>query len=331
MTDTAARLDAIADGFRDAQLLLTANRLGLFAAIGRGVAGAEELAERLGADRRGMRVLCDALAALGLLDKDAAGGYRNGELALAHLLPDSPRPRAAMLAHRARIYDRWGKLADAVVGGAPVPDEALDPRLAEDAEAFARAMADVGRESAVATAAALDLDGVGRLLDLGGGPGLYAIELARRNPGLTAAVFDRPDTVGVARGNIERAGLAGRVGTVAGDLFEDDLGGPWDLVFASNLVHIYSADDNRRLVARCAAALAPGGRLVLKDFFLDPDRTTPAGGALFAVHMLVSTEGGGCYTVEEADGWLTAAGLEPEPAVDLTAQSRLLIGRKASV
>lgn len=326
--ETAARLDEIADGFRGAQLLITANRLGLFAALAGAARTADELAAELGASRRGVAVLGDALVALGVLDKDPEGRYAPDELVRQHLLPGSPRPRAAMLAHRARIYDRWGRLFDAVVRGEPVPDDALDPRLAEDERAFAAAMADVGRESAETTAAAIDWTGVGRALDLGGGPGLYALAFARRAPGLEAVVFDTPGTVEVARENARAAGLEGRVGARGGDAFEDDLGGPYDLVFASNLVHIYSAADNRRLVTRAAAALAPGGRLVLKDFFLDPGGTSPPGAALFAVHMLVATEGGGCYTVDEVDGWFRAAGLEPAGSTDLTPQSRLLVARR---
>jgi predicted O-methyltransferase YrrM len=197
-----------------------------------------------------------------------------------------------------------------------------------DARGFAQAMADVGRQSAQTTAEALDLSGARRLLDLGGGPGIYALEFARRYPALQATVFDLEDTVRVARENIRRAGLQDRVSVVAGDAFADDLGGPYDLIFVSNLVHIYSAQENLRLVGRCAAALAPGGRLCIKDFILDADGTSPPGGALFAVNMLVSTEGGDCYPLDQVKGWLEAAGLVFESITDLTPQSRLIRARR---
>ena len=72
----------------------------------------------------------------------------------------------------------------------------------------------------------------------------------------------------------------------------------------------------------------PGGRLCIKDFLLEPDRTRPAWSALFAVNMLVSTEGGDAYTAEEVQGWCEEAGLVFEKTLDLTEQSRVAIARK---
>lgn len=331
--DPVARVDALASGYREAQILMTAVRLGVFQALDAGPANAAELAAHLGADPRGVRILCDALAALEVLDKDLEDRYRNGAAARAALLPDSPRSKVAMLVHGARLYERWAKLIDAVRTGERVPDEAIDPRLASDERSFAAAMADVARESAVKAADALEaagaLDGVRGILDVGGGPGHYAVELARRCPGAWAVVLDTAETAEVARETAARAKLGDRVTARAGDAFADDLGADgatYDLIFVSNLIHIYPAADNRRLVGRAAKALAPGGRLVIKDFLLDPDRTTPQGGALFAVNMLVSTDGGDCYTVREVHEWFREHGLKPGATIDLTAQSRLALG-----
>jgi predicted O-methyltransferase YrrM len=324
---TAERLDGIVQGYRAAAVLFAAQRVGVFAALAEGPWSAGELAARLGADRRGMRILLDACAALGLLDKEGER-YAAGEVAREHLLPGAPRSQAASVRHAARLYARWGHLADAVVEGRPVAEEAIDARLGHDEVEFARAMADVGRRSARVTVEALDLGGVASALDLGGGPAIYAVEMARSSEGLVVTVLDRPGTLAEARRNVEAAGLADRVRLLPGDALADPLGGPYDLVFTSNLVHIYPPEANRRLIARAAAALSPGGRLAVKDFLLDPDRTAPAGGALFAVNMLVATEGGDSYTVEEVAGWAEEAGLTVEGVRDLTAQSRLLVARK---
>jgi predicted O-methyltransferase YrrM len=274
-----------------------------------------------------MRILCDALAALELLEKED-GRYRNAPVAAAVLVAAAPGSKVAMYRHRERQMAKWAGLYDCVRLGRPTPDEELDPRLAGGARAFAAAMRDVGRDSAALVADALDLGGVRRLLDLGGGPGTYAIELARRHPELSAVVLDHPETAEVAREAIAAAGLHHRVEARGGDAFADDLGGPWDLVLVSNFLHIFPAGANRHLVARCAAALAPGGRLVVKDFLLDPGATSPLFGALFAVNMLVSTEGGDGYTAETVAAWMEDAGLEPQPIVALTEQTRLLAGQR---
>jgi SAM-dependent methyltransferase len=347
--DQVARIDAMASGFQEAQVVLTAVRLGVFEALegaagdGEDPPGAGQLAERLGADPRGVRILCDALAALGLLvrEPDGDGGrYRNSPAARQALLPGAPRSKVAMLLHRARLYERWAKLADAVVTGARVPDDAIDPRLDASARAFAHAMADVARDSAVKTVDALEragvLDGVRHVLDVGGGPGHYAVELARRVPAARATVLDRAETLTVTRETIAAAGLDERVTTRPGDAYGGDLApgrpeddGPYDLIFTSNMIHIYPAEANRRLVRDAAGALAPGGRLAIKDFLLDPDRTGPPGAALFAVNMLVSTEGGDCYTLEQVAGWCREAGLEPEDPIEITEKSRIALARNA--
>ena len=320
-------VDRMASGYRACQILLTANRLGLFERLAAGPLDADELSSRLDADARGVRILCDALVAEGLLQRGGAG-YENGPLVDRFLLPDSPESRVHSLHHAAKLYERWGHLYEVVVRGRPVPDERLDPALIGDEEQFARAMADIGRVSATEAAKVLDLDGVHRLLDIGGGPAIYAIEFARRHPDLEVVVFDSPGTLTVAERNIRKAGLEDRIACRAGDALEDDLGGPYDAIFISNVVHIYSAATNRRLLGRCAAALESGGRLVIKDFLLDDDRLDPPGGAVFAVNMLVSTEGGDCYTVSEVDAWLQDHGLRFESLTDVATKSRLLVARK---
>jgi len=329
----AAQLDRLAAAYRPAAIFFAALRLGVFETLDRGARSAAELAGDLGADPRGVRILCDALAALEILAKDDDGRYRNAPLAEESLLPGSPSSKRAMYLHGARQMAKWAGLYDCVRLGRPTPEDEIDPRLAGGAEAFAAAMADVGRGSADKLAEALDFSGVRRLLDVGGGPGTYAIELARRHPELRATVFDRPETAAVARRNATAAGVADRVEARGGDAFADDAfaslpGGPWDLVLVSNLIHIYPPPRNRRLVQRCAAALAPGGRLAVKDFFLDPGATSPLGAALFTVNMLVSTEAGDGYTVEQVAAWMQEAGLQPQPVVELTEQSRVLVGRR---
>jgi predicted O-methyltransferase YrrM len=318
----------MASGYRACQILLTANRLGLFERLIGGPLDAEELSSILDADRRGVRILCDALVAEGLLLRED-DGYRNGPLVEQFLLPSSPTSRVHSLRHTAKLYERWGHLHDAVVQGRPIADEHLDPTLVGNEAQFARAMADVGRVSAAETSKVLDLAGVRRLLDIGGGPAIYAIEFARRHAELEVVVLDTESTLAVAEGNIRAAELEGRITCRLGNALEDHLGGPYDLIFLSNVVHIYSAAINQQLLGRCAAALESGGRLVIKDFLLDEDRLNPPGGAIFAVNMLVSTEGGDCYTVAQVEAWLAPLGLRFEDLVDVATKSRLLIARKS--
>ncbi len=324
---TEQLIDELMGGFRAAQILMTANRLGLFDLLGESEMNCELLARSLETDARATRILCDSLVGLSLLER-TSGGYRNTAVALKHLLTSSPQSKAAMLNHGARLYERWGHLYDSVQRGTPVPNEVLNQELVGGKRDFAKAMADSARSSAGVTAEKLDLSQALTLLDVGGGPGLFAIEFCSRNPQLSAVIMDDVETLEVAAQNIARAGMEGRITTRPGDVFNDDLGTGYDFIFVSNLIHIYSSDDNRRLVERCASALAPEGRLGLKDFFLDNDRLGPQWSLLFAVNMLVSTEKGDCYTLEEAARWFESAHLRYEERIDLTKFSRLLVARR---
>ena len=328
MAPSFETIDRLSSAFQGSQILLTAIRLELFATLASEALTADDLAKRLAADPRGIRILCDALVGFELLVKSAER-YRSTESARTYLMADSPSSRVARLLHSARQYERWGHLFDVVTTGKPIPHEEGDPRLARDERSFALAMADIGRSSAGATFDRLPLEGVSRFVDVGGGPGVYAIEAARREKGLRAAVFDTAETLEVALENVRAAGLENRIDLLPGDAFEDDLRGPWDLILLSNMIHIYSADEARKLVHRCAEALAEGGRLAVKEFLLDEDHTSPAAGAIFAVNMLVSTEAGECFSVDEVGGWMRERGLVVNEAVALTAKSGLLVGARA--
>ena len=105
----------------------------------------------------------------------------------------------------------------------------------------------------------LELSGVNTLVDVGGGPGLYAIEFVKRNPELRAIVFDSEETLQVATKNIEAAGLKEQIDLCPGDIFSDPLPKNVDYIFLSNLVHIYSLEENQAFIKSCSEALNPGG------------------------------------------------------------------------
>ncbi len=171
----------------------------------------------------------------------------------------------------------------------------------------------------------LDLSGAHSLLDLGGGPGTYALAFAEREPGLKVTILDAPYALEVAARNVAEAGLGDRVLLRTGDFMKDDIGGNYDVVWGSHIIHSYGEDDNRRLMQKIRRALARGGRVVLHDFFLDGSRTSPPDAALFALNMLVATGDGRSYATSEAQGWLEAAGFSQFRRVCLDGPSSLLI------
>jgi precorrin-6B methylase 2 len=146
------------------------------------------------------------------------------------------------------------------------------------------------------------------LLDIGGASGTWTIAFLRACPAARATLFDLPHVLPMAQRRLAAAGLSERVELAPGDFYTDALPPGADLAWVSAIVHQNSRQQNRALFAKVFAALAPGGRIALRDILMDESRTRPAAGALFAVNMLVATADGGTFTFAELREDLAAAG-----------------------
>jgi SAM-dependent methyltransferase len=175
----------------------------------------------------------------------------------------------------------------------------------------------------------IPLEGRRRLLDLGGGPGTYAIHFCRHNPGLKATVFDRPSTREFAERTVARFGLQDRVAFEAGDYLTDPLPGAYDVAWLSHILHGEGPEDAARVVAKAASALAPGGLLIIHEFILDDTLDAPLFPALFSLNMLLGTAGGQAYAEGRLREMMSAAGVAGivRVPIDSPNQSGLLMGR----
>ncbi|HQR68612.1 MAG TPA: methyltransferase [Thermoanaerobaculia bacterium] len=292
---------ALARGFQESRVLLTGAELDLFTLLSRETLGVEALVARLGADRRGLATLLDALAAMELLEK-RDGLYRTapGATCLSADAPDSIHP---MLLHAAALWARWTTLTKRV-GGTPLHERPPEEGL----RAFILAMDVVGAPQAASLVAAAGVGGARRLLDVGGGPATYTKAFLAAAPDLSATLFDLPAVVEIARERLGAAGLLSRVTLVPGDFETEELPAGHDLAWLSAIIHQNSPAQNEALYGRIFRALVPGGRLVVRDHVMDAARTHPRAGALFAVNMLVGTAGGGTYTFDEIREGLERAG-----------------------
>jgi SAM-dependent methyltransferase len=292
---------ALSRGFQESRILLTGAELDLFTLLSKEALTAEEIAARLGADVRALTVELDALAAMQLLVK-VDDTYRTSPEAscLSAETPDSIHP---MLLHAANLWHRWSNLTRRI-GGTPLPDRTPE----EATRAFIGAMHVVSAPQAERMVAAAGVGNARRLLDVGGGPGTYTAAFLRAAPKLRATLFDLPLVVEIARERLSAAGLLERITFVAGDFEKDPLPTGHDLAWLSAIIHQNGPEQNDALYARIFRALAPGGRLVVRDHVMEPGRTRPRAGALFAVNMLAVTENGGTYTFDEIKAGLERAG-----------------------
>lgn len=320
---TADALQGMARAFRQSRVLLTAFELDVFTAIADGADTAEAVAAAAGTDPRPTDRLLNALVATGLLEK-RQGRFMNSAVSARHLVRGTPGFLSG-LGHAAQLFRSWATLTDAVRAGTSVIDRARD---GFDAEAFIAAMHHRAKDSAAATIAPIGLDGVRRVLDVGGGSGVFATAFCRAGDDISAVVFDLPHVVPITRRYIAEAGMTRRVQAVAGDYHVDALGSGFDIVFLSAILHSNGEDENRALLRKAAAALVPGGRIVIQDWLMADDRVEPAEGAYFALNMLVNTRAGDSFTESEVRGWLQGAGCGSIERIGDDPRTAFLIGRK---
>jgi SAM-dependent methyltransferase len=317
----------IATAFQRSRALLTAYELEIFTVLNDESRTSGEVASAIGCDPRATDRLMNALVAMGLLEKQGAR-FRNGAAASAYLV----KGKAAYmgnLSHTNHLWNTWSHLTATVREGRPAASiGAINDRGDEWLRPFIAAMHWRARQSAGGVVKLLDLTGVTRVLDVGGGSGAYAMAFARARQGISAVVFDLPSVVPLTRGYIQAEALSSEVATVEGDYLRDPLGGGYDLVFMSAVIHSNSPEENRRLFGKAAAALEPGGRLVVQDFLVLEDRSGPPQAALFALNMLVGTQSGDTFTESEVRGWMAEAGLEPGERIDTAIGTNIIVGRK---
>ncbi len=299
---TASALATLAS-YREAKILLTALKFDLFTQLVGAPQDSATLARNIGAQDGPLRVLLDALVALGVLGYDDEH-YANTTLAAEHLV------RGTRFWYWAQVEDAaWGDWSDleATIRSGHRGQPNLYERDRAAAADLLVALSGRGWEAGELVADRVDLCNHRRVLDLGGGSGALSIRLCQRYPHLRATVVDLPDTLHVGRELVRQVGLAERIAFNGVDLRSAPLPLGYDVIIISQVLHWYPPAENRRLLRRVRAASGADALLLIGEYFLGPDRTHPAQAALFSVGMLVAG-GGRCYTTREVTRWLEETG-----------------------
>jgi predicted O-methyltransferase YrrM len=293
--------------YQHACVLMAAAELDVFALLAKGVVTAESAAAALAVDVRGMRILLDALAAIDLVNKDGVN-YSAAPGTLEVFTATGEKSQLAMAWHQANCLRSWAQLARVVRSGRPTKREASIRGETADYAAFIEAMDNISGPAAQPLIDSLPPLKFTRLLDVGGASGTWTIAFLRRYPEAKATLFDLPHVIPQAQERLSAAGVSERVRLVGGDYTKDELPPGCDLAWVSAIIHQNSREQNRALFKSVFAALSPGGQILIRDLIMDSSRTRPAQGALFAINMLVNTEGGDTFTFEEMQHDLASAG-----------------------
>jgi hypothetical protein len=283
-------------------------KLDLFTPLDKAPATAARLAEQRGLDTRGLGMLLDALTALNLLTKEGES-YRATPFAQQFLSRESSSYLGHIILHHHHLVDGWGRLDQAVRSGRPNRQRVSHDSEQMERESFLLGMFNLAMLLAPKVAGQIDLSNRRQLLDLGGGPGTYAIHFCQQNPDLQATVFDLPSTRPIAEKTIARFRLQDRIRFVAGDFQHDPLSGSYDVAWLSHVLHGEGEAGCARMLEKTAAALEPGGALMIQEFILEDSRDKPLFPALFSLNMLLGTPQGKAYSCAEIKSMLSSAGL----------------------
>ncbi|HVX03445.1 MAG TPA: methyltransferase [Nitrososphaera sp.] len=329
-------------GFFVSRALMAAVELNLFTKLSGGKqVNAQELQEMLGMERRPVEVFATTLASLGLLQKKE-DKFSSSPLADAFLSRKSPAYMGGIIEmFDKRLYNSWSLLTwslannkpvDAINGGGAESlfDDAKKNESMEAIKKFTHAMHALSVGPAMALARAFDFTKCKRMLDVGGGSGVYALQVAKEYPQMQATVADLAPVCEVADEYISRYGLAGRVRTHAIDFFKDDLPKEYDVVFLSNVIHDYDEDKCIALLKKAYASISDerGGAVIISEWMLNDDKTGPVPSALMGLNMMIETNGGRNYSFAEVSSMLAKAGFKKMEKRPLAGPAEIAIGYK---
>lgn len=287
--------------------LQTGVRLGIFTIIDDENLSVEEISHQAATEIRATGFLLNGLSAMGLLEKKN-NRYSNCEAALNHLSKNSSRYIGHIILHHHHLVDGWAQLDNAVKTGKPVQRRSYGSEA--ERESFLMGMFNLAMGLAPQIAQLLDLGEKKHLLDLGGGPGTYALHFCLANPALRVTLFDRPTTRPFAEKTIASFDLSDRFSFIGGDFNTDPIsGGPYDVAWLSHILHSNSEEECLELIKKTVTQMSYGGLIIIHDFILDNTMDGPEFAALFSLNMLINNTQGRSYSKKEITSMLEQAGI----------------------
>jgi ubiquinone/menaquinone biosynthesis C-methylase UbiE len=317
----------VANGFMAAKHLFVANEVGLFVALAASPATLDEVAQRTGIPRRTLRILADAMVALGFLERQG-DQYQNTVVSSTLLSGQTPTDLRPALRYWDHLnYQRWTQLEAVVRTEQAVFGEfAFTP---EEQQLYTEGVEAITAGTARALAMTYEFARHRRVLDLGGGTGSFLLAVLRQHHQVEATLFDVPAVAALARQRLAGSPVATRLRIVKGDFFTDPLPNDHDAILIANVLHNFLPGRNRALLERVGTFAPAGARLLLVDFWTDPTHTQPLMAALMAGAFLLVTGEGDVYSAEEVHDWLQATGWRMLERKPLAGPTSLIVAEKA--
>jgi SAM-dependent methyltransferase len=321
-------------GFWGSKTLLSAVELGVFTELAKGPASAERLARALELHPRSALDFLDALVALGVLER-RDGDYSNtpdADLFLDRMKPSYIGGLLEMA--NARLYPFWASLTEALQTGQPQNEakaggnffEALYAEPARLGQ-FLHAMTGLSMGAHKAIAAKFPWDRHQTFVDVGCAEGGLAAQVALAHEHITGGGFDLPPAEPFFNEYVRSFGLQERLRFHPGDFFADPLPQA-DVLAMGHILHDWSLEEKKMLLAKAYEALQEGGALIVFESIIDDDRRENAFGLLMSLNMLIETPGGFDYTAADCQRWLSDVGFRETYVEHLAGPDSMVVGLK---
>jgi len=324
--DSFGYISQIIRAHRKSCVLFSGFELGILERITKQYKSAQKISDELHISIEGLNRLLSVLCAFEIVKKKQemyclSDNYKD------MFDSDSEKYIGDLIRHEIHLQKRWLQLSRSVKSGLPIK-KTDEIQTAEDTSRFINAMANIGQRTAPMILDKIKFKGDEHILDLGGGPGRYIRELCKKYPRIQVTLFEKPETVKAAKKILKKLSFNKRMHFIQGDFFTDNLGKGYDVILFSNVVHIYGFDEIRLILNKCYQALNLSGRILIKDYFLNEDKTGPEFATIFSMHMFLSTDHGRCYSEAEFYELLKQTGFKKGKKTTLTESSLILEGIK---
>ncbi|RKT54274.1 acetylserotonin O-methyltransferase [Saccharothrix australiensis] len=319
------------------ELLRTGLEMDLFQAVeAAGGLSVDQAAATLGIERQPARILLLGLCSLDVLRKEG-DRYVNSDIARRKLLRDSPEYLGPLVDIQAKIINpAMGDYAEATRRFTNVglrhlsgPGTTLYERLTAHPElqqVFYDNMGDASRKAFAQVLDNFDFTGRKHLVDVGGGDGSNAIELAKRYPDLEVTVFDQERVISIAAERAAEADLAKRVHTYPGDMLHDPLPEGIDGVLFFHIFEIWSLERNTELLRKCYDALPEGGVCLVYNYVSNDEGTGSLMAGMMSPYFITLASGEGMvYSPGDVEQAIRAAGFRRAERYDRMKFSHALV------
>ena len=329
----------LATGHYKSKVLFVATNLKIFTILSKQPKTLKEIAEELKIKTRSASMLLNACVALGLLEKKD-GVYSNSRTADVYLVEDKPQyMEPAFFKFDEHSYLLFDKLEEAILsdsqqistGNSENPELLVSCMLIgnrDDYRNFLSALDPLAQWPANVIASKFDFSSFKKLIDVGGGSGVYSIAIVKKNPNIEAIVFDLPYVCEIGEKTVKEIGLSHRMKYYSGDYFKDDFPKEFDVALLSNVMHGYGPETCTFLLKKIHDSLPSGGGIIISDLILDEDGCGPDIAVLLSLYFLLITEGGRNYTLSEYEDMLKNAGFVDIKSFRSSGETRFITGVK---